>query len=155
MNALSAAGEVLLELTRDLVRGASDGPLAELALLQGLTHTSLRDAFIAQLLGHDATARDLLAGRTASMQWIHQRPSADALRRAHQVIDHLLPLADRCGGEPRTALVSVRALLLWLDNRPLEARFTLRLAAPGYPLAAAIAGMIAAGYVPADGEATS
>lgn len=96
MNAVvAAAGLRILAITEDLLRGEDLGGLADLSVLHGLAHVSIRDAFIAQLLGNPAAAQALLHDRQISMAWLHQVPSPEVLQAAQALIDRFAPLTER------------------------------------------------------------
>lgn len=146
-SAVAAAGLRVLAITEDLLLGEELGALADLSVLHGLAHINIRDAFIAQLLGHPAAAQALVRDLPVSMTWLHQAPSPEVLQAAQVLIDRLAPIADR-EVSTRDAICSIRALLLWLTGRPLEAQFTIATVSHDYSLAGAIVTMIASGYEP-------
>lgn len=145
--AIANAGLRILAVTEALLEGRDLGPLAELAILQGLTHVSVRDAVIAQLLGHGDVADDLVRGVPVSMTWLHHSPTEPTLARALSVLDHLSE-AGRREASTRNALGAIRALLLWLGRRPLEAQLAISEVSPDYPLATAIVEILSSGYEP-------
>lgn len=144
---VAGIGRRILSIADGLLAGEDPGPLAELTLLKGLTHVTIRDAVIARLLGHDVVALALLQDEPVSMSWLHRAPTPAALARALLALDRLLSLAER-EPETRDAVCSIRSLLLWLARRPLEASLALTGVRDTYPLAATIAGMLASGYQP-------
>lgn len=148
MTTLVDAGRHVLAIARLALTTSKLPPLAELVLLQGLAHVRIRDAVLAEILGHPSEAAALLEGRPTSMAWMHTQPDQITLQRAHLLLARLNDLGARSEPPVADALYSITALLLWLDHRPVDASIELIKVSPDYPLAIALARSITIGHAP-------
>lgn len=119
--ATTSCRQVLDSLRRHLQHASVPTPLEAAALITALTVTSVRDAALAALLGHDHIAYRLASGdRDIPLGWVDQQISH---ARAAQAVTVLETLA--AGTTHPHYLEPVRCLqahLLWCSGRPLSAR---------------------------------